>query len=82
MSEATVAGNAPIAVEVEKGQLYKWCSCGKSGKQPFCDGSHRGSEFKPVPYEATESRTLYFCACKQTGNAPLCDGSHQRLSSD
>jgi CDGSH-type Zn-finger protein len=34
------AGNGPIAVDVEKDKSYYWCSCGKSAKQPFCDGSH------------------------------------------
>ena len=33
------------AVEVESGKNYYWCSCGKSGKQPFCDGSHGGTGF-------------------------------------
>ncbi len=79
MSEAVVAAKAPIAVDVEAGKTYWWCSCGKSAKQPFCDGSHKGSEFKPVEYVATESKQAWFCACKRTGSAPLCDGAHKRL---
>ena len=34
------AGESAIAVDVEQGESYYWCSCGKSSKQPFCDGSH------------------------------------------
>ncbi len=79
MSEAVVAAKAPIAVDVEAGKTYWWCSCGKSAKQPFCDGSHKGSEFKPVEYVATESKQAWFCACKRTGSTPLCDGAHKRL---
>jgi len=79
MSKGEVAAKAPIAIDVEAGKTYYWCSCGKSSKQPFCDGSHKGSEFSPMPWAATEDATKYFCACKQTNNAPFCDGSHQAL---
>ncbi|MGY8813219.1 MAG: CDGSH iron-sulfur domain-containing protein, partial [Gammaproteobacteria bacterium] len=65
--------------EVEEGKSYFWCSCGKSSKQPFCDGSHEGSDFTPVKYDATETVTKYFCACKHTDSQPLCDGSHSKL---
>ena len=78
MSEPKRAGDAPIGVAVEAGKSYWWCTCGQSSKQPFCDGSHKGSEFAPSKYEAAESRTVYFCACKATANAPLCDGSHKK----
>ena len=65
--------------EVKAGQRYFWCSCGRSAKQPFCDGSHKGSSFAPTKYPAAESKTAYFCTCKQTANPPLCDGSHSKL---
>lgn len=64
---------------VEAGKSYWWCSCGQSKNQPFCDGSHKGSEFSPVKWDATESKTVYFCGCKQSGKAPLCDGAHKNL---
>jgi CDGSH iron-sulfur domain-containing protein 3 len=79
MSSPTIAQKAPYPVQVERGKSYFWCACGKSAKQPFCDGSHKGGEFSPVKFEATESKTLYFCGCKHTHKAPLCDGSHQKL---
>ena len=80
MSEQpAIGGRAPIPVEVEAGKEYWWCACGKSADQPFCDGSHKGSEFVPVKWDAVESKTVYFCGCKHSGTAPLCDGSHQRL---
>lgn len=78
MSKPVRAGDAPIAVEIEAGKSYYWCSCGKSSKQPFCDGSHTGSGFQPLKYDATESKTAYFCTCKATGNQPFCDGSHSK----
>ena len=79
MSEPTIAQKGPYPVEVEAGKAYFWCSCGKSAKQPFCDGSHKGSEFTPVKYEATESKTVYFCGCKHSASPTLCDGSHSKL---
>jgi CDGSH-type Zn-finger protein len=78
MSEPTIAAKAPIVVDIEAGKTYWWCACGKSAQQPFCDGSHKGSEFTPVKYQATESKQAWFCACKHTAKPPLCDGSHKK----
>jgi CDGSH-type Zn-finger protein len=79
MPSSTIAQKAPFPIQVESGKSYFWCACGRSSKQPFCDGSHKGSEFSPVKFEATESKTLYFCGCKHSHTAPLCDGSHKKL---
>ena len=79
MAKGEVAAKAPIAIEVEAGKSYFWCTCGKSTKQPFCDGSHKGSEFAPVKWTAEEDGKKFFCACKQTNAEPFCDGSHKSL---
>ena len=79
MLKGAIAARQPIPVEVEAGKTYFWCACGRSKNQPFCDGSHKGSEFSPVKWEATEKATKYFCACKQTNGRPFCDGSHKTL---
>jgi len=79
MSEPVVAQKTPYPVDVEVGKSYFWCSCGKSAKQPFCDGSHKGTDFNPLKFEATETKTVYFCGCKKTANSPLCDGAHKSL---
>lgn len=80
MADPVIAQKAPFPVEVEAGKTYFWCTCGQSSKQPFCDGSHQGSEFAPKPYKAETSTTAYFCGCKFTHNAPLCDGTHSNLT--
>ena len=74
-----IAQKAPYPVEVEAGKSYFWCACGKSAKQPFCDGSHKGGEFAPVKYTAEESKKVFFCGCKASAKAPLCDGAHKGL---
>ncbi len=79
MQTPTIAQKTPYAVAVEAGKSYYWCSCGKSAKQPFCDASHKGSDFAPVKFTAEESKTVYFCGCKHTAKPPFCDGSHQKL---
>ena len=77
--ESRVPQKSPYAVEVEAGKSYFWCVCGQSSKQPFCDGSHKGSGFSPVKWEASESRTVFFCGCKHGASQPLCDGTHKQL---
>ncbi len=78
MTDAIRVSDTPYAVDVEAGKSYFWCACGRSKSQPFCDGSHKGTDFSPVKFTAEESKTVYFCGCKQTKNPPLCDGSHKK----
>ncbi|NNJ76198.1 MAG: CDGSH iron-sulfur domain-containing protein [Anderseniella sp.] len=79
MADPVIADKAPIAVEVEAGKNYSWCACGKSKKQPFCDGSHEGTGLQPVKWRAEASGRKFFCACKRTAGQPLCDGTHNSL---
>ncbi len=80
MPTPTIAQRKPCLVRVEQGKTYFWCACGLSKKQPFCDGSHKVTEFAPLEWLAAESGEVLFCACKHTLGQPLCDGSHNRLS--
>lgn len=79
MTEAMVAAKQPAKIEVKQGRTYFWCVCGRSAKQPLCDGSHKDTGFEPLAYTAEKDGTLWFCQCKQTGNRPLCDGTHKTL---
>ena len=74
-----IGGTKPIRVAVEAGKSYWWCACGRSKKQPFCDGSHKGTVFSPVEWKSDQLAQVWFCACKRTGNRPMCDGSHKKL---
>ena len=79
MAEPVIAQKEPISVDVKAGKSYWWCSCGQSNKQPFCDGSHKDTEFEPMEYEATKDTTVWFCACKKSDKQPMCDGTHNKL---
>tara|TARA_Y100001970_G_scaffold83950_1_gene106023 strand:+ start:139 stop:375 length:237 start_codon:yes stop_codon:yes gene_type:complete len=77
--EAKIVQKSPFAVEVESGKTYYYCTCGLSDNQPFCNGSHKSTDFSPIKFEAQESKKVYFCGCKNTSNEALCDGSHKKL---
>ncbi len=75
-----VAQKAPYPVDIVAGQTYYWCACGRSQKQPFCDGAHKAVGLNPMPYKAVETKQAYLCGCKATASAPFCDGTHKRLA--
>lgn len=77
--QPVIAARKPAAVELEEGKNYFWCACGRSNKQPFCDGSHRGTGFSPTKFTAQKSGKAYLCQCKHSAKAPFCDGTHARL---
>jgi len=78
MSEPKIAGTTPAVLELEPGTYY-WCACGRSKDQPWCDGSHEGTEFGPREVTIDTKKRYALCLCKHTGNAPFCDGSHTKL---
>ena len=82
MNNPIVADNKPTAVSLTKGEEYYFCACGKSANQPFCDGSHAGTEFKPKVFTAEEDGEAYLCACKHSANTPFCDGSHKQFTTE
>jgi len=79
MAAPTIAQKAPYKADVQAGKSYWWCACGQSKNQPFCDGSHKGSEFSPMEFKATETKTVFFCGCKHSNTKPFCDGTHKSV---
>ncbi|XP_023032474.1 CDGSH iron-sulfur domain-containing protein 3, mitochondrial, partial [Drosophila willistoni] len=70
----------PIKVHLEKDKTYKWCLCGRSKSQPFCDGRHILGYLKhglrPITVKVEKTGEYLMCTCKQTKNRPFCDGIH------
>ena len=69
----------PYQVTLEAGRAYLWCSCGRSARQPFCDGAHKTTSFQPHRFVAESSGTFNLCGCKSTDDRPFCHGMHNML---
>ena len=78
MSKPKCCQKMPYVLNGEK-KKYAWCSCGESVNQPFCDGSHKVTEFNPIIVDNDNEGNIAWCGCKASSNAPYCDGSHSKL---
>ena len=67
--------DGPYVVQVEAGRRYRWCSCGLSATQPWCDDAHVGTDFEPIVFEAPISGEFHMCGCRQSNNKPYCFGT-------
>ena len=65
-------------VDLEAGKTYYWCTCGLTNNQPFCDGAHKGTGGKSLPFVEPVTQSRYLCVCKKTKTPPYCDGSHDQ----
>jgi len=77
--ESVVAQKGPYQVELEAGKAYFYCRCGRSKKQPFCDGAHSVTDLQPLRFVVEATGTYNLCGCKTTDDEPYCDGSHNLL---
>ena len=67
-----------ITVNLHPGH-YEICSCGLSEKQPYCDGAHKGTEFKPKLLTIRSPKSVSLCLCKQSSSFPYCNGDHKKV---
>ncbi len=73
------ASKFPIWPKVKAGETYYYCTCGRSTNQPWCDGKHTGTTFKPLAWKAEKDGAPKMCQCKSTRTPPLCDNTHMKL---
>jgi CDGSH-type Zn-finger protein len=73
-----IAGLKSIKQELIPG-IYDICLCGRSSSQPFCDGSHKETSFKPFKLVVEEEKRFSFCTCKHSATLPFCDGYHKQI---
>jgi len=76
--EPVIVEKKPLVADVEPGDYY-WCACGRSAKQPFCDGAHKGTGLAPLKVTVTDAGKVPWCMCKHTKTPPYCDGAHTKL---
>ena len=72
MTDQVISQKSPMPIEVEEGKIYFQCACGKSAKQPFCDGSHKDTGIAPLKITAEAIKKMFFCGFKAPTKAPLC----------
>jgi len=75
-----IHGTRPIPVDETPGKRA-YCTCGHSGKLPYCDGAHNRLDTgcKPILLEITEPGKKWLCQCHKSKNMPWCDGAHKQL---
>lgn len=77
-TDPAIPQKMPFVQDEEPG-TKAWCSCGHSKSQPFCDGGHAGTDFRPTIVKVEAPGKVAWCGCKQTKTPPYCDGSHANL---
>ena len=55
----------PKAENLKKNRNYSWCSCILSKEQPFCDGSHAGTDKKSLRFKVEEDGLIICVLAKK-----------------
>ena len=71
--------NNHLHVVNEKAGKKAFYSCSLSNKNPYCDGSHKGTEFSTEIIELKSDKTIAWCGCKHSKKEAFCDGTHKNL---
>lgn len=78
-SEPKIRGLKSLRLLMEPGE-YKYCACGRTKNNPFCDGSHReATNIRPIPVTIKFKHEVKWCDCRKSKKLPFCDHSHREL---
>jgi CDGSH-type Zn-finger protein len=69
----------PVKVKLEADKVHYFCTCSKSEDGVLCDGSHKGTDYKPQQFTVEKTKEYSLCACKKSKKLPFCDGTHRKL---
>jgi len=78
MACPVIAHKNPYPSTLEPGTNW-WWQCGQPNQQPFCDGSHKVTDFTPISLELSEPATHALCGCKHSASKPYCDRNRKAL---
>lgn len=78
MDQPKVTQKSPYVIEMKAGK-YAFCTCGESKKQPFCDGAHSSTNFKPEIVVLEMDKKVAWCGCKHSSKGSFCDGMHHKI---
>jgi len=78
MDKPIIVQKHSLKMDMDSGTYY-WCACGRSKSQPFCDGSHIGTSFRPVKVVIEVPRRVKWCMCRHSEHAAFCDNKHREL---
>ena len=78
MEKPRIAGYRSKKMDMKPG-IYFYCTCGMSKNQPFCNGAHKNTRFKPTKVTIEKNEMIPWCLCKYSDKGHICDGKHREL---
>ena len=57
-----------------------WCSCNQSDNQPFCDGSHKGTDMLPIVFENEKESNIVYVVVKTQKMHPIAMAHIQKFN--
>jgi CDGSH-type Zn-finger protein len=73
-----ICNNAALTILpscVEQQSNYRYCTCGLSASQPFCDDSHIGTKFEPLSFVCDKKQT-YYLLCGWYGTTRMVSATY------
>lgn len=79
MTEAVKTQTQACNLELAAATCW-WCACRRCKTQPFCDDSHKGTDFTPVDLVIEDKQPVWICGCRRSDDNPMCNDTHNELA--